>query len=210
MTLRIADDRMCPTMLLRILGSALANLRPAVLFFRLAPHSRDASRLSWRLVWAASSLLVIVCVAACSNPDERKAPDFKVSQFDGSQFSLSDQAGQNAVVVNFWYPTCPPCREEMPAFEEAWQEVRHDKVRFLGIFVPQGFDTEQDARDFVNEVGLTYDFATDSRARIAQSFELAVFPTTFFIDKSGRIIKSRISILDDEEIVRIVRQMTEG
>jgi len=114
------------------------------------------------------------------------------------------------VVVNFWFPTCPPCREEMPAFEKAWQQVRGEDVQFLGIFVPQGFDSEQDARDFVNELGLTYGFATDLGAWIARSYKLIAFPTTFFIDKSGLIVKTKVSTLDEDEIVSAVRSMTQS
>ena len=162
------------------------------------------------LFWATLTFLALAFVAACGNAEAGKAPDFQVTRFDGTEFRLSDQAGVNPVVVNFWFPTCPPCREEMPAFEAAWQQVRHDGVQFLGIFVPQGLDTEQDARDFVNELGLTYGFATDNSAIIARSYELEYFPTTYFIDKSGRIFKTWISLLDQETIVGLVRQMTEG
>ena len=179
-------------------------------FYRLNARYLCASLLRWRLVWATVTILAMGCLAACGNGEAAKAPDFQVTRFDGTDFRLSDQEGLNAVVVNFWYPTCPPCREEMPAFEAAWQQLRDDGVQFLGIFVPQGLDTEQDARDLVNELGLTYGFATDNSSIIAQSYELEFFPTTYFIDKSGRIFKTWISLLDQETIVGLVRQMTEG
>ena len=137
----------------------------------------------------------------------KTAPDFDVIQFDGSNFSLPEQAGANAVVINFWFPSCPPCREEMPAFEEAWQELEGEPVRFLGLFVPQGFDSEPDAREFVSELGLTFSFATDRGARIANSYDLEVFPTTYFIDFQGEIAASRISRMDAQSITRLVRGM---
>ncbi len=142
--------------------------------------------------------------------DHARAPDFQLTLFDGSQFRLSDQTGERPVVVNFWDPTCPPCREEMPAFESAWQRLRGQGVVFLGLFVPQGFDSEQDARDFVEELGLTYNFAPDKGARIAERFQVEVFPTTVFIDKSGRIFQKHISVLDEERIASIVREMSQG
>jgi peroxiredoxin len=156
-------------------------------------------------------VLLLLLPAACSGDRESgRAPDFQVARFDGAEFQLSAQAGRSAVVLNFWYPTCPPCRAEMPAFENAWQQLRDEEVQFLGMFVPQGFDSEQDARDFVDELGLTYHFATDNGARIALSYELEYFPTTFFIDRSGRIFKRHIATLDEEGIVRIVREMAQG
>ena len=113
-------------------------------------------------------------------------------------------------MLNFWFPSCPPCRAEMPSFEEAWQQVQDEEVRFLGLFVPMGFDSEQDARDFVQELGLTYDFATDRRAEITRAYELLYFPTTIFIDKSGRIFKIELSTLDADKITQIVREMAQG
>ncbi|PKB68103.1 MAG: hypothetical protein BZY81_02790 [SAR202 cluster bacterium Io17-Chloro-G4] len=149
---------------------------------------------------------------ACGGDNEPKAPDFQLTQFDGSEFRLSSQAGENMTVLNFWYPTCPPCREEMPSFEAAWQRLQSEnqEVKFLGLFVPQGFDSEQDARGFVAELGLTYGFATDLHARIAEMYQVEVYPTTVFIDKSGRVFKTQISVLDEETIIGIVDEMSGG
>ena len=96
----------------------------------------------------------------------------------------------------------------MPDFEDAWQQLKGEDVLFLGLFVPQGFDSEQDARDFVQELGLTYQFATDNMAKITLEYRLAYFPTTIFIDKAGRLFRSEISVLDAEKITRIVRDMS--
>ena len=98
----------------------------------------------------------------------------------------------------------------MPAIEAAWQELKDEPVRILGLYVPQGFDSEQDARDFVEELGLTFDFATDRLARIAEAYELEFFPTTFFIDMKGEVVATHISILKKEEVVRQIRALIEG
>ncbi len=177
------------------------------------PEPGVRSPLKRRRATAAAVLfvLLVAALAACSGgPEAGRAPDFQVTRFDGAEFRLSDQVGRGPVVLNFWYPTCPPCRAEMPDFERAWQQLRGEDVRFLGLFVPQGFDSEQDARDFVGELGLTYAFATDKGARVAREYELEYFPTTFFIDSSGRIFKRHLSTLDEEGIVRIVREMAQG
>ena len=139
-----------------------------------------------------------------------QTPDFEVMLFDGSPFRLSDDAGQRAVVLNFWFPSCPPCRAEMPGFQRAWEQVQGDDIRFLGLFVPQGFDSEQDARDFIEELGLTYDFATDFRGEIARAYEIMYYPTSIFIDRSGRIYRTDISTLDAEKLGSIIREMPPG
>ena len=163
--------------------------------------------------WAIVLVLLLAAayVVACGQ-SAASAPDFRLTQFDGSEFRLSEGAGRSAAVINFWYPTCPPCRAEMPAFEAAWQKLKGDgdTVKFLGVFVPQGFDSEQDARDFVDELWLTYGFATDLGARVAQLFEVEVYPTTIFVNESGKLYRKHISTLDEEQIVRIVQEMSQG
>ena len=154
------------------------------------------------------ALLLVSCIGAGQGLSG--ASDFQVTLFDGSSFRLSDDAGQRAVVLNFWFPSCPPCRAEMPAFQQAWEEAQGEEVRFLGLFVPQGFDTEQDARDFVEELDLTYDFATDIRAQVTREYQIIYYPTTIFIDKSGRVFRTEVSILDAEEITGILREMAQG
>ena len=161
---------------------------------------------------ALVALAMLVLLAACSNFSQPPvmAEDFQVTLFTGEDFRLSDQLGKKSVVLNFWYPSCPPCRAEMPAFQAAWEEVQGEDVIFLGMFVPRGFDSEQDARDFVEEMGLTYDFATDEAAMITRKYKLEYFPKTYFIDKTGHVFNSMISTLDTEDITLMVRAMDQG
>ena len=164
--------------------------------------------------FALAAMAMLLFLAACSNFSRPPvmAEDFQVTLFDGGDLRLSDQLGEKSVVLNFWYPSCPPCRAEMPAFQAAWEQVQAEgeDVIFLGLFVPRGFDSEQDARDFVEEMGLTYDFATDSAAMITQDYGLEYFPKTYFIDKSGHVFSALVSVLDTEEITLLVRAMGQG
>lgn len=146
----------------------------------------------------------LIFLTACGG-SARAARDFHVTQFDGANFHLSEQTENNAVVLNFWYPSCPPCREEMPAFQEAWLVLQNQPVRFLGLFVPQGFDSEQNARDFVADLGLTFSFATDRLARIADAYDIEGFPKTYFIDTDGNIVATYLSRLEADEIINLVK-----
>jgi cytochrome c biogenesis protein CcmG/thiol:disulfide interchange protein DsbE len=98
----------------------------------------------------------------------------------------------------------------MPHFQQAWQELQDENVRFLGLFVPMGFDSEQDAREFIAELGLTFDFATDKQALVAQNYQVEYFPTTYFIDREGKVFKREISNLDTATITSTVNEMLGG
>ena len=164
------------------------------------------SRIGRRHLAVALALAGIVLLMACGGSGQ-SARDFEVVQFNGEIFRLSQETESQVVVLNFWYPSCPPCREEMPAIEAAWQELKDEPVRILGLYVPQGFDSEQDARNFVEEFGLTFDFATDRLARIAEAYDVSAFPKTYYIDMEGDIVATSLGILETEEIVQQVRAL---
>ena len=166
------------------------------------PHLRT----SLVIVAALAGLILLV---ACGSSGERTR-DFEVVQFNGETFRLSQEAESQVVVLNFWYPSCPPCREEMPAIEAAWQELKDEPVRILGLYVPQGFDSERDAQDFVNELGLTFSFATDRLARIAEAYDFDAFPKTYYIDMDRNIVATNLGILETDEIVQQVRALLGG
>lgn len=154
-------------------------------------------------------LLIFVLVALASACGGETAQDFEVDLFDDGRFRLSEQYADSVVVVNFWYPSCAPCREEMPEFQRAWEELAGEPVRFLGLFVPRGLDTEQTARDFVGDLGLSFDFATDRQETIATAYGIEFYPTTWFIDRGGRVAATHVSALVAEQITGKVRELIE-
>ncbi len=109
------------------------------------------------------------------------APDFEVTRFNGDTLRLSDLRGQ-VVVLNFWASWCPPCRREMPAFQQAWLGSRDDGVVFVGLATG---DIEADARAFAAQVGVTYPLGLDLDGAVANRYLVRVMPTTYFIDRDG-------------------------
>ena len=114
------------------------------------------------------------------------------------------------MVINFWYPSCAPCREEMPEFQQAWEDLAGEPVRFLGLFVPRGFDNEATAREFVEELGLTFDFATDHGETIASAYGIEFYPTTWFIGRDGRVAGKFVSAVDADRLTSTVRDLLDG
>ena len=87
------------------------------------------------------------------------AASFSFEAFGNENFekdqpiSLDTFEGQ-PIVLNFWYPSCPPCRLEMPHFEAAFQ-AHKDEVAFVAI-QQLGLDSAEEGQKFVEEFGLTY------------------------------------------------------
>lgn len=111
------------------------------------------------------------------------APEFALLALDGSTVRLSDLRGK-AVVLNFWATWCPPCRNEMPVLQKAYEKYRDEGVAFLGIDVKE---SEAEVLQFVRKGGYGWTFLLDTSGRVSSSYRVSGIPTTVFIDLEGII-----------------------
>ena len=111
------------------------------------------------------------------------APDFDIALFDGGNFQLSNHRGK-VIVINFFASWCVSCGKETAYLEKASREYAQQPVMFLGIAVD---DTEKKAKEFLKKAGLTIPAGLDKTGKIKEAYGLYGMPTTFFIDKSGKI-----------------------
>ena len=122
------------------------------------------------------------------------APDFKMALFDGGDFQLSAHKGK-VVVINFFASWCVSCGEETPVIEKASHKYSPQTVAFLAIAVD---DTEKKAKEFLKKTGLTIHAGLDKTGKIKESYGLYGMPTTFFIDKSGKISYFHAGVVSEE------------
>ena len=87
------------------------------------------------------------------------APDFTLTDLAGELYTLSDHLGQ-VVLINFWTTWCPPCIEEMPALQEAYDRYREQGFVVLGINWTEDDDREQ-IEPFIQELELTFPILLD-------------------------------------------------
>ena len=113
------------------------------------------------------------------------APDFTLQTLDGEEVTLSEFNGQ-IVLINLWASWCGPCRAEMPALQNIHQKYKDQGVVILAVNVTYQDDIAS-AETFVNELGITFPILMDSNAEVAHLYQLRSLPTSFFVDKDGRI-----------------------
>ena len=115
------------------------------------------------------------------------APDFRLTDLDGNVVMLSDFRGKT-VVLNFWATWCPPCREEMPEFQELWEhrgsEAADDLVVLAVNFLRD--DTVGAATNFIAANEFTFPVVFDTtRGDVAARYGVRGLPATVFIDRNG-------------------------
>lgn len=136
------------------------------------------------------------------------APNFKMQNAQGEEVQLSDYFGK-PIVLNFWASWCPPCKDEMPAFETVWKDLG-DEVHFLMVNATSGRETEKTARAFVDEVGLTLPIYFDRKDASGKIYNLYSMPTTIFIDKDGNAVTLVMRKISEEELRWGISQIYEA
>jgi peroxiredoxin len=141
-------------------------------------------------------------IPVASDVTDEPLPDVTVETLDGDEVSLRELTGR-PLVLNLWYSTCPPCVREMPAFEATHQRLG-DEVRFVGL---NPVDSSSAARDFADEVGVTYELLRDPGGDATVELGVARFPTTVFVDADGRVVATEPNELGEEEITERIAEL---
>lgn len=97
--------------------------------------------------------------------------------------NLKNLRGKNLVFLNFWGTWCAPCRKEWPSIEALYQ-ARKDKMDFVLIAMQ---DREEDVVKFLKENNYTAPVYI-AQSPISDKILPRVFPTTYLLDKNGRIL----------------------
>lgn len=117
------------------------------------------------------------------------APLFAASLTDvqGLKQNLSQYKGK-IIVLNFWATWCPPCREEMPALSQLYQEYQNKNVVVLGIAI----DELALVKDFLLSSPVNYPILISDNESMDLSTELGndkdVLPYTVIINADGNVI----------------------
>ena len=126
------------------------------------------------------------------------APEIVGSTLDGEPFRLSDLRGQ-PVVLNFWGPSCVPCRDEFPLLEAKQAQLAADGLAIVGVLTD---DPPAPALDFIAEYGATWPTVEDPDKAAKTAYRVVGRPQTYFVDAAGIIRSIQIGELTDADFDR--------
>lgn len=110
--------------------------------------------------------------------------DFTFTAADGKEYKLSELLKtKKAVMLNFWYLNCQPCKQEFPYLQEAYAQYA-SSIEVLAMNPVDGDDASISA--FAEELGLTFPMGKADPAW-EKAMQLAAYPTTVIIDRFGSI-----------------------
>lgn len=138
----------------------------------------------------AFGLVLFSIIAGQIRADERpSAPDFALPYYNNFKdtLRLSDFRGKVAI-VDFWATWCRPCRMEIPGFIDLYKAYKDSGFVMIGV----ALDSPQRVTKFHDYYKMNYHVVIGNNG-VAKSFGgIRGIPTTFVIDKAGRIYKKYV------------------
>lgn len=137
-------------------------------------------------------------------PDEQpllgqQAPNFTLVDLQGKKVSLADYRGK-AVVVDFWATWCGPCRMEIPWLVELDKKYASQGLTVLGV-ATDTIDSDTGEKDphstiarFVAQHHMEYPILMADLKVANQYGGIDSIPTTFFINRSGKVVASTVGL----------------
>ena len=177
------------------------------MLFRRLPRAAG-----WGVV-VFGALALLHGFAAAQEPDQaplqvleprKSVYEFSLPDLNGKTWNLKDLRGK-VVFVNFWATWCPPCREEMPAMQQLYQEYRDKGLVMLGINFMESPNT---IKPFVSEYKLTFPILLDS-GTVMVLYGVLGLPATYLVDRKGKAAARALGARDwkNKESVRVIQKL---
>ncbi|HUH87313.1 MAG TPA: TlpA disulfide reductase family protein [Pusillimonas sp.] len=158
------------------------------------------------------SFAVLVVVAGIGlwqfSGSAKAAPQVTYTSLDGRQFTTQDLLGK-VYLVKFWATSCVTCVRQMPDAIEAYNQ--YSPQGYEVIAVAMDYDPPAYVRNFAQSRQLPFTVAMDTTGEIAKAFDdVKLTPTTFLVDKQGRIIKRYLGNYDKTDFRHTVERALAG
>lgn len=126
-------------------------------------------------------------------------PDFSFTASDGREVVLSELLDTyNAVVLNFWYMGCTPCKMEFPYLQEAYAQFSDD----IAVIAMNPMDSSnEEIESFRQEKGYTF-LMGKCDSRWGKMMNVSAYPVTIVIDRFGNISMIHNGSVDNAQIFK--------
>lgn len=151
-----------------------------------------------------SVLLTFVLATSLASAADTKAADWTLKDLEGKEVKLSDFKGK-VVILDFWATWCPPCRKEIPHFVELQKEYGDQGLAIVGISLDEG--GAEAVKPFAEKYEINYAVVMGDQ-EVAMSYGgIEAIPTTFVIDKEGKIVSKHVGYADKETFEKEIKPL---
>ena len=131
------------------------------------------------------------------NPNQ--ALDFTVQDWEGNMVKLSDFFGK-PIVLNFWASWCPPCKAELPDFDDACKKYNGEVVFLMVNMTDNQMETVEVAKDFIKTYGYDFPVYFDVSYEAAMVYGVRSIPQTYFINAEGEAVATATGMISASQL----------
>lgn len=160
------------------------------------------STLFSRRAWLGGVLAAAAVLSACG---QEAAPESQFLLLDGSRQSMQSLRGQ-VTLVNFWATSCTTCVAEMPQLVSTFEKYQPQGYRTIAVAM--AYDPPQYVLNFAQSRQLPFQVALDNTGEVAKAWgDVRLTPTTFLVDKQGRIVKRYVGQPNFAELHKLIEKL---
>ena len=157
---------------------------------------------------SANTITKVFAISKVSEPTEGKAVDFSWSE-NGKSKTFAEVTKGKAVLLNFWGTWCPPCRMEIPDLIKVNNELKNKEFVMIGIALERD---QSNALKTVQSFAGTqkmdyYQFIDDTREIVKAYGGINAVPTTYIIDKDGKISETIVGMRDYDGFMSSIKRV---
>jgi thiol-disulfide isomerase/thioredoxin len=132
------------------------------------------------------------------------APSLELPALDGQTYKVGGKR-EKPVLLNFWASWCTPCRDEAPDLKQLYDKYQ-DKFDIYGVNVTAQ-DELSNARDMVKEFDFKFPILLDYQGISLGSYNYRAIPTSFLIDKNGKVVDV-IHVVEAKQLEQRILELT--
>ena len=157
------------------------------------------------------SIFAIAFFTVSSFAQNRTLPSVKVKNLKGSLVNIQTiENNGNPIVISFWATWCKPCKKELNAIAEVYEEWQDDTgVKLVAISIDDSRSSSK-VKPYVNSSGWEYEIYLDPNRDLSRSLGVSTVPHTFLLDGDGNIVWEHRGYIegDEEELLEQIEQIS--
>jgi peroxiredoxin len=157
---------------------------PRGLFMSQTNVSRRSSPI--RYIAAAVVAGAIAVAGYFAFGSQQHVPDATFTLLSGQKVSTADLKGK-VYLVNFWATSCDTCMKEMPQMVQTYNRFKDKGLEFVAVAM--SYDAPMYVTNYTETRRLPFKVAMDDGTAAKQFGNVQLTPTTFVIDRNGKVLK---------------------
>ncbi|ONX63110.1 hypothetical protein A8F16_21420 [Burkholderia cenocepacia] len=161
-----------------------------------------------RYIVAAAVVAAIAVAGFFAFNGKSSVPDATFTLLSGQKVSTAGDLKGKVYLVNFWATSCATCMQEMPQMVDTYNRFKGQGLEFVAVAM--NYDPPMYVANYAQTRQLPFKVALDDGSVAKQFGNVQLTPTTFVVDKDGKILKRYVGAPQFAELDALLKKALDG